>query len=172
MTAAHPLGQARFHPRLRPHEDFLPESFPQPVEDACGQPCGSELSVYSTSTVCNRSLSTEAVDNPWTTGGYPCGQLGTMSYPRLTVDKRPCCPQGDPQVIHRPTWTVACANTGYPQFPQHLRLRRVISLKKTKKIIGVWTSSQPPGTGPGSHPQIAAVQNRTFPQEASHEVPG
>lgn len=132
---------------LRP---FFRPGCPQPVDEVCVQGCGTGRCVTAKATLRNRASSTAPVDIPWISGGYPGGQRWGLSYVRPSVDKHGRLSTCHPQFIHGVEAGLAWANSGYPQFPHHRWLRRVISLIENKTIFGLWiwaqhSWSQPPG---------------------------
>jgi len=148
---------------------------PQPVDRAWGRRCGPVRSVAPASTNRDGCSSTCGANPQGITRGYRCGRLGKTSYVRLTVDGRGGCPPLCTHDVHPLRPDLDCRNAGYPQVPQHRRRRRVISLKQQEQSSGCGSGDTPgldPPNPAGS--ARAAWQDRieTFPQEASHEVPG
>ena len=154
--------------------------FPQPVDSAWGRAanpwgrrCGSLRAVagQSTGRVCRSS--TEVGKSPWKTGGRRGGRSSESSGGGPTVDSEAVNCAGLPPLIHRVTPHLTGPDGTYPQSPQHLRRRLVISSDKSK---------QPSGCGRGQPTRrLKAHLAQEFPgrseskpssQEASHEVPG
>jgi hypothetical protein len=167
--------------RSRPVRKFVrPFLHPQPVDKACAQPCGPVRSVGAAATNGDRCSSTSGVGSRGTTRGYPGGRRMELSAVRLTVDRRPAWRPSCTHAVHRGSRSLSSTDPSYPQVPQDRRRRWFISLIQIKSSSVVWMYSQPgsatrsnrTGQPPGRGTSTPQDRIKTFPQEASHEVPG
>ena len=144
--------------------------FPQPVDSAWGRAanpwgrrCGSQRPVVGRSTRRVDPSSTEVGKSQWKTRGRRGGRSSESSDGGPTVDSEAVNSAGLPPPIHRVTGHLTGPDGSYPQSPQHLRRRLVISSDKSKTTIGLWTwAADAPTEGTSGARVPRQVRIKTF----------